>query len=221
MSGPDVRPAPATTTSATVMVVTDRHQVEGGARRLGEVVRAALDGGATRVLLRDKDLAPDRRARLADELRIATAAAGAALVVASDVDLACAASADGVHLSATDPWPPGGSAGRLRVGRSCHDPGELVEARAHAADWATYSPVFASDSKPGYGPALGVAGLAAGCREVPGLAVLALGGIGPGRARPCLDAGAAGVAVMGAVMRADDPATTVRALVDEMRGADA
>jgi thiamine-phosphate pyrophosphorylase len=106
------------------------------------------------------------------------------------------------------------------MGRSCHDAGELVQARAHAADWATLSPVFASASKPGYGPALGLAGLAAGCRVAgPGLAVLALGGIGPGRARPCLDAGAAGVAVMGAVMGADDPATVVRALVDEMRGA--
>ncbi len=210
MSGPDAAP---------VMVVTDRHQVGGGARRLVDVVKAALDGGATRVLLRDKDLARPERARLADELRAATAAAGASFVVAGDVDLARAAGADGVHLAAHDPWPEAVTS--LRVGRSCHDAGELAEARAHAADWATYSPVFASSSKPGYGPALGPAGLAAGCRAVPGLPVLALGGIGPGRARPCLDAGAAGVAVMGAVMRADDPAMVARALVDEMRGAEA
>jgi thiamine-phosphate pyrophosphorylase len=210
VSGPDAAP---------VMVVTDRHQVVGGARRLVDVVRAALDGGATRVLLRDKDLARPARCRLAEELRAATDAAGAALVVAGEVDLARAVGADGVHLATHDPWPE--AVLPLRVGRSCHDPGELVEARAHAADWATYSPVFASASKPGYGPALGLAGLAAGCRTAPELPVLALGGIGPGRARPCLDAGAAGVAVMGAVMRADDPATVVRALVDEMRGAEA
>jgi thiamine-phosphate pyrophosphorylase len=204
---------------APVVVVTDRHQVAQGARGLVEVVRGALAGGATRVLLRDKDLDPPERVRLADELRVVTAAAGAALLVAGDVDLACAVGADGVHLAADDPWPQVDHP--LAVGRSCHDHGELVEARVRAADWATYSPVFASVSKPGYGPALGLAGLAAGCRAVPGLPVLALGGIGPGRARPCLDAGAAGVAVMGAVMRADDPATVVRALVDEMRGADA
>jgi thiamine-phosphate pyrophosphorylase len=208
VSGPDAAP---------VMVVTDRHQVGEGARGLVDVVRAALDGGATRVLLRDRDMARPERGRLADELRAVTAAAGAALLVAGDVDLARAAGADGVHLAAHDPWP--GALRPLGVGRSCHDHGELVQARAHAADWATYSPVFASASKPGYGPALGLAGLAAGCRAAPGLPVLALGGIGPGQARPCLDAGAAGVAVMGAVMRADDPATVVRALVDEMRGA--
>ena len=84
-------------------------------------------------------------------------------------------------------------------------------------DWAsTYSPVFATASKPGYGPALGLDGLAAGCRAVPDLAVLALGGLGPGRVGACVRAGAAGVAVMGAVMGAGDPAAVVRSLVDEL-----
>jgi thiamine-phosphate pyrophosphorylase len=98
---------------------------------------------------------------------------------------------------------------------------DLVEAAGHAADWATYSPVFATASKPGYGPALGLAGLAAGCRAAPGLPILALGGIGRGRARACLDAGASGVALMGAVMRSDDPGAVVRAVIDELRGAKA
>jgi thiamine-phosphate pyrophosphorylase len=102
------------------------------------------------------------------------------------------------------------------VGRSCHTLADLEAARREGADRVTYSPVFATASKPGYGPALGLAGLAAGCRSVPGLPVLALGGIGPGRAGACVDAGAAGVAVMGAVMRADDPATVVRSVVHEL-----
>ena len=80
----------------------------------------------------------------------------------------------------------------------------------------TFSPVFASASKPGYAPLLGVRGLAAGARTVLGLPVLALGGIVPGRARECIEVGAAGVAVMGAVMGAADPGAAVRALVDEL-----
>jgi thiamine-phosphate pyrophosphorylase len=76
--------------------------------------------------------------------------------------------------------------------------------------------VFATDSKPGYGPALGLDGLAAGRRAVPGLPVVALGGVEPGRARACVEAGAAGVALMGAVMRAGDPAAVVRSVVEEL-----
>jgi thiamine-phosphate pyrophosphorylase len=210
-----------------VVVVTDRRRAEAGGRRLVDVVAAALAGGARHVLLRDKDLpAPDRR-RLAGDLRDVTAAARAALVVGGDVDLALEAGADGVHLAAADPWPdldtadglePPGPGHRLWIGRSCHTVGELVAAE-DAAHWVTYSPVFPTASKPGYGPALGLDGLAAGCRAVPDLPVIALGGVTPGRARQCVDAGAAGVALMGAVMGADDPGAVVRAVIDELKGA--
>ncbi len=208
-----------------VMVVTDRVQAEAGGRPLRDVVAAALDGGATRVLLREKDLPGPDRARLAGELRAVTAAAGAGLIVGSDVDLALATSADGVHLAARDPWPDpathdaldrSGPGHRVWVGRSCHTVGELIDAAGRGCDWATYSPVFATTSKPGYGPALGLDGLAAGCRAAPELAVVALGGVGPAGARGCTEAGAVAVALMGAVMRADDPAAVVRSVIDEM-----
>jgi thiamine-phosphate pyrophosphorylase len=102
------------------------------------------------------------------------------------------------------------------VGRSCHSVAELVEAQRRGAAYATLSPVFATPSKPGYGPALGLEGLAAACAAVPGLPVVALGGVGPGRAAACRSAGAAGVAVMGEVMRSPDPAAVVRRLLAEM-----
>jgi thiamine-phosphate pyrophosphorylase len=212
---------------ARLMVVTDRRMAEAAGRGLVAVVQRAVEGGAREVLLREKDLAPRDRERLAVELRAVTAQGGAALYVASDVELALAVGADGLHLAARDLWPGPGTcaalAARARghrsgLGRSCHSPGELVEAAANAADWATFSPVFATGSKPGYGPALGLDGLAAGCRAVEGgLTVLALGGIGPGRAAGCSLAGAGGVAMMGAVMAADDPAQVVRAVADELR----
>lgn len=210
-------PAPAT----GVVVVTDRAIAESRGRRLVDVVAAALDGGARDVLLREKDLGAGERARLAEEVRGRTAEHGAALWVASDVDLAVAVGADGVHLAADDAWPdpgPGGDA-TPRVGRSCHTTAELVAAWRAGAERATYSPVFASRSKPGYGPVLGVAGLAAGCAAVPALDVVALGGVEPGRARRCIAAGARAVALMGAVMRADDPAGVVRTVIDEVRSA--
>jgi thiamine-phosphate pyrophosphorylase len=195
-----------------VVVVTDRRQAEAAGRSLRDTVACALDGGADGVLLREKDLRRDERARLADDLRAVTAASGTALVVASDVGLALSSGANGVHLASTDRWPDDVPAG-LGVGRSCHTVDDLVAAEQRRARWATYSPVFATASKPGYGPPLGADGLAAGCRAVPSLVVLALGGVDADTAGRCIAAGAAGVAVMGAVMGAIDPAAAVRALV--------
>jgi thiamine-phosphate pyrophosphorylase len=190
---------------------------------LVDVVGAALGAGAPTILLREKDLPWVERHDLAIRLRAATTEAGATLIVASDVSLAGAVGADGVHLAADDPWPGDGTAG-IRVGRSCHTAGDLLAAaRTGAAHYATFSPVFATPSKPGYGPALGTEGLAAGCRAVagvrPALGVYALGGITPATAAACLAAGAAGVAVMGSVMRAPDPGTAVRALIGELEDA--
>jgi thiamine-phosphate diphosphorylase len=210
-------------TTSGPMVLTDRRMAADAGHDLVDVVAAATGAGAPMVVLREKDLARGDRHSLAVRLRAATAAAGAALIVAGDVALARAVGADGVHLAADDPGP-GDSAAGLRVGRSCHTPGELVAAATRGtADYATFSPVFATRSKPGYGPALGIDGLAAGCRAVVGvgsrLVVYALGGIGPAQAGACLRAGATGVAVMGMVMRADDPAAVVTSLGDEMAAA--
>ncbi|SCE70880.1 thiamine-phosphate pyrophosphorylase [Micromonospora carbonacea] len=106
-----------------------------------------------------------------------------------------------------------GPAGRARpwlVGRSCHDAAEL--ARLTTEDYAILSPVYPSRSKPGYGPPLGTLRLGALIRFSP-VPVLALGGIEtPDQVRACLTAGAAGVAVQGAIMRAGDPAGAAAAL---------
>jgi thiamine-phosphate pyrophosphorylase len=205
-----------------LLVLTDRRMAADAGHDLAEVVAAAVDAGAPVVVLREKDLAPAERHDLAVRLRAATAGT-AALIVAGDPALAGAVGADGVHLAADDPWPGDPAAG-LRVGRSCHTPGELMAtAMGGVAAYATFSPVFATASKPGYGPALGIDGLTAGCRAVAGvgspLAVYALGGIGPAQAGACVAAGAAGVAVMGAVMRADDPRGIVRAMIRELDAA--
>jgi thiamine-phosphate diphosphorylase len=177
-----------------ILVLTDRSLT--GGRPLADVVRAAVDGGANGVVLREKDLPRDARASLADELRPLVPT----LIVASDTTI----DADGVHLAAGDRLPE--PRPRL-VGRSCHSADDLVAAAREGCDYATLSPIFPSASKPGHGPALGIAALAAAP-----LPVYALGGVDPTNARACLAGGAAGVAVMGHVMRADDPAVAVEEL---------
>jgi thiamine-phosphate pyrophosphorylase len=99
---------------------------------------------------------------------------------------------------------------------STHSATEAAALLAAGADYVTISPIFLTDSKPGYGPAFGLDGLATTVARANG-SVVALAGINPGNARACLDAGAAGIAVMGEVMRATDPEATVRALIEAMK----
>jgi thiamine-phosphate pyrophosphorylase len=169
-----------------VIVYTDRRLV--GDRDLAGVAVSVVAGGASRVVLREKDLGEAQREALADRLR---AEIGDLLLV-SDVD--------GAHRDA---------AGNV-VGRAAHSPAQLAAARDAA--YATLSPVWPTASKPGYGPALGLDTLREWCAASP-VPVYALGGIdSPARAADCVRAGAAGVAVLGIAMRAADPSTVVSAL---------
>ena len=139
---------------------------------------------------------------------------GATVMAHDDIDAVVATGAGGVHL-------PGGSdpkAARARlpnglIGVSAHSPAEAAEQIAAGADYVTISPIFLTDSKPGYGPALGVAGLAETIAIARG-PIVALAGVTPANARACIQTGAAGIAVMGEVMRAADPEATVRLLID-------
>jgi len=178
-----------------LLVLTDRSQCSGP---LADVIATAVQCGARTVLLREKDLPAAARADLARELNAVLAPVGGLLMHAGG-------GGGAVHLASADPFPaprPG------LVGRSCHDPGEVAAARAEGCDYVTVSPVYPSASKPGYGPALGPAGLAALCRHAP--PAYALGGVEPAHVPACLAAGAIGVAVMGAVMR--DPRIVERYL---------
>ncbi len=193
-----------------LLVLTDR----GQAARLGLVgtLAAAVEGGARAILLREKDLARAERADLGHAIHHLLAPVGGVLVTAGpDVDLARAVGATGVHLARTDRLPV--DTGGLLVGRSCHDRVEVQVAAAEGADYATISPVLWMSSKPGYGPALGMDGLAE-MSATTDLPLIALGGISEDSASDCLRAGAAGVAIMGAVMASADPAETVRRLAE-------
>ncbi|MGH3746690.1 MAG: thiamine phosphate synthase, partial [Micromonosporaceae bacterium] len=105
------------------------------------------------------------------------------------------------------------------VGRSCHDAAEVDSAVTEGLDYVTVSPVFATASKPGYGPALGVDALRAVCHRFP-MPVYALGGVTAANAGDCVAAGSAGVAVMGGVMRAEDPATATAELLAALSDAE-
>jgi thiamine-phosphate pyrophosphorylase len=187
-----------------LLVITDRTQARMGLER---AVEGAAGAGAW-VLFRDKDMDPAERRAMAQRLRAITRAAGTPLSISADVDLACDVGAEGVHLQRIGDV----ASARARVGTgmwigfSAHSPAEARDAAAYGADYATLSPIFSSASKPGYGPALGVDVFRESAAAIP---LLALAGVTPERAAMCIDAGAHGVAVMGAIMAAADPAAEV------------
>jgi thiamine-phosphate pyrophosphorylase len=192
-------------------LITDRLSCSGDVEN---VVAAALRGGCRWVMVREKDLDHDALVALARRIVADAARVGATIVVNGDARAAVEAGAAGVHL------PQGGSVAEARrvagdgalVGVSCHSESELHAAARDGADYATLSPVFLTESKPGYGPPLGLAELARLVRPAQ-LPVLALGGVGAANAAACLNAGAAGNAVMGGIMRATDPEHAVARLI--------
>ncbi len=197
-----------------LLVVTDRH---GHPRPLVETVQAALDGGARGSWLRERDLPPAARRRLGEEIAGRVRSAGGILTVGGDPTMAADLGADGVHLHGTATSELIAVTRRTLgpsalIGLSAHAAGDAAHAASGGADYATLSPIYASSSKPGYGPALGPEGIAAAVDA--GLPVLALGGLAVDRIPACRRRGASGIAVMGALMRADDPGRLTREILD-------
>lgn len=198
-----------------LIVITDRRMALP--RRIDDVVEASLAAGARAIQLRDKDASARQLLETARTLRELTASWGALLFVNDRLDVALAAEADGVHLGPDDlpvalarnAAPKG-----FLIGHSTDIPEVARRAVADGADYIGCGAVFSTDSKKDAGEVIGIEGLArvAGSVDVP---VVGIGGVTPPRAtRIAAETKAAGVAVIGAVMAASEPARAVRALLE-------
>jgi thiamine-phosphate pyrophosphorylase len=200
-----------------LLLITDRRQAR---RPLEEIVAAAFSAGCRWVSVREKDLPPDEQVLLARDIASRARLHGARVTLHGGAALAKLAGADGVHLPAgVDPVSARALVGPGKlIGVSIHTATEAEAIDPAIVDYALAGPAFETASKPGYGPEIGRKGLidVARAARVP---VLAIGGINAARVGELIAAGAAGVAVMGGVMRAADPAQEVRALIATLKGA--
>jgi thiamine-phosphate pyrophosphorylase len=197
-------------------LVTDRAQV--GARDLVEVVGQCLAAGLPAVQVREKDLGAGDLAALCRRLRGPTREHGALLIVNDRADVALAVGADGVqrtHASLPVADLRAIADKRFRIGASVHGLEEAGAAEADGADWIVFGPVYDTPSKRPFGPPQGLAALGrvAAAVRVP---VIAIGGITPERVRAVREAGARGVAVITALLRAGSPADATRRFLDEL-----
>lgn len=194
-------------------LVTDRALAHG--RPLVEVVSRAVMGGVTMVQLREKTATT--RAFL-DEARALKAVLGGKnvpLIVNDRVDIALAIGADGVHLGQTDMPVEAVRAligpGKL-IGLSITDAEQIGRADAAAADYLGIGPIHPQKTKPDASTPLGLGGFAK-LRRLSGKPVLAIGGVKASDVPMLVEEGATGVAVVSAIMAAEDPEAAARAFM--------
>ncbi len=192
-------------------VLTD---ARGGPAALA-AVGAAVAAGAPVVQVRAKGSTDRELYAFARAVVEVCAAAGATCLVNDRVDVALAAGADGTHLGADD--LPLAAARRVAgpghlLGGTARDPARARLLVAEGADYLGVGPAWPTATKTGLPDALGPAGVRAVAMAVD-VPVIAIGGVTAERVADLLAAGAAGVAVVGAVSAAPDPGAATRDLL--------
>jgi len=198
------------------MLITDRHRA--APRDIVEVITAAIKGGVQFVQLREKDLPAGELFALAQRLREATRER-ALLVINDRADVALACDADGVHLGEAS-LPVAAARkiiGREKwLGRSVHTVAAAIEAERDGADYLIAGAIFPTASHPDAAPQ-GLDFLHEVCAAVQ-IPVFAIGGVNCLNARGCLAAGAHGIAVIGEIIEAENPAQRAWALIELLGG---
>jgi thiamine-phosphate pyrophosphorylase len=203
----------------SLYLVTDRGLSRG--RSTPDVVAAAVRGGATVVQLREKTA--DTREFVEEAMAIQgfLSARGVPLIINDRIDVAQAVDADGVHLGQKD--MPIDLARKLVgpdmiVGISAESVADAVAAEQAGADYLGVSPIFDTPTKTDTASALGLAGLRK-IRKRVDLPLVGIGGLSAKNAAQVIAQGADGVAVVSAIVSADDPETAARELLRIVSGA--
>ncbi|HET6373080.1 MAG TPA: thiamine phosphate synthase [Candidatus Polarisedimenticolia bacterium] len=184
--------------------ITDRRLA--GDRSHAAIVSLLCRGGATLIQVREKHMQDADLIEAARAAVVEARASGARIIVNDRADVAALAGAAGVHLGDED-LPPADARGILGpaaiIGRSTHTVQEAIAAAQEPVDYIALGPIFDTSHAGIRRPALGLAALAEAARGI-SLPLVAIGGFDVARARQALDAGAAGVAVLGDLMTAPD-----------------
>jgi thiamine-phosphate pyrophosphorylase len=180
-------------------------------RSLMDVLKASAAAGAKLVQYRNKTASMKEAYAEALPLRKIAQELGTVFIVNDRCDLALAVDADGVHLGQGD--LPLHYARKVMgpdklIGISTHDPRQVSAATAGGANYLGFGPIFDPGSKSDHDPIVGVEGLRA-IRTLTSLPIFAIGGITLESVEEVMRAGANGVAVISAILKASDIHHTV------------
>jgi thiamine-phosphate pyrophosphorylase len=186
-------------------------------RTHAQIARAAIEGGARFIQIRDKNAADREFYEAALEVREITEAAGAMFFVNDRLDVAAAVGADGVNIGQSD-LPVEIARGLLGedviIGVSADNIEQAKQAQEDGADYVGFGPVFTTATKLDAGPVSGLESLRRVCHEV-SIPVIAIGGISLGNIGSVAANGAACAAVVSAVVCAEDMSTATSDLAKE------
>jgi thiamine-phosphate pyrophosphorylase len=183
-----------------------------------ETTLAAIRGGASMVQLRDKNARTEDMIRTGRALMAAMAGSNVPLIVNDNIDVAIAINAHGLHVGQDD-MPADMARQKLGAGKilglSVETEAAMQAVDPAIVDYVGVGPVFATATKPGHKPAIGLDGL----KHLVGLSPLpsvAIGGLKAEHASAVSAAGAQGMAVVSAICGQPDPEAATRRLASEI-----
>lgn len=202
--------------SLKLYLVTDRPLCKG--RSLEWVVEESLKGGATLVQLREKECDTGEFINLAVRLKKILSKYNVPLLINDRVDVALAADADGVHIGQSD--MPYEMARKILgpdkiIGLSIESIEEAKKANDIDVDYIAVSPVYLTSTKTDTSKALGLEGVREISR-ISGHPVCGIGGMNRETSGAVIRAGADGVAVISAIVSADDPKKATEEICKEI-----
>jgi thiamine-phosphate pyrophosphorylase len=201
----------------TLYLVTDRRWL--GERTLWDSVEEAILGGVTLVQLREKEISSKEYLELAQRVKEVTDRHDIPLIINDRIDIALAIDADGVHLGPEDLSVPIARKllgdGKI-IGASAASVDEALLFQAQGADYLGVGAVFPTATKRGT-EKVGLEDLR-GIKSAVHIPVVAIGGIKAENAKPVMETGVDGVAVVSAIMDQADIREAARQLLSLLKG---
>ena len=203
----------------SLYLVTDRGLAQG--RSTLDIVKAAVQGGVTCVQLREKECPTLEFIEQALSIKEFLSARGIPLIINDRLDVAQAVGADGIHLGQTDmplDMARAIAGDSMIIGISAESLEDAIEAEKGGADYLGVSPIYATPTKTDTAPPLGLEGLRQ-IRQAVDIPLVGIGGLNRDNAAEVIRGGADGVAVVSAIVAAEDPRAAAEELSQLITGA--
>lgn len=193
-----------------LLLITNRKIVD---RPLEKIIGEALEGGVDAVQLREKDLPFDELLGMARELKKVISKFEALFIINRNFKVMQDVKAHGLHVG-MDVDLKSFKERSFILGVSIHSLEEAIRAEECGADYIIAGHIFKTESKKGLEPR-GLAFIEKLKQKV-NIPIIAVGGIDENNAEEVISAGADGIAVMSAILRARDVKGKVEVLKEKI-----